>query len=43
MSFVFITYTIVWAMIAGYIAVLGKRQKKLKQEIKQIAEWNGEH
>lgn len=42
MNYLFLAYTVTWALIAGYILVLGKRQKNLQKEIKQLEEWNSE-
>ncbi|MDF1506802.1 CcmD family protein [Robertmurraya sp. DFI.2.37] len=42
MNYLFIAYTVTWALIAGYIMVLGKRQMSLKKELKQLEEWNSE-
>lgn len=42
MNYLFMAYSVIWALIAGYIFVLGRRQKQLKQEIQQLEEWNSE-
>ncbi|WP_174734944.1 CcmD family protein [Mesobacillus harenae] len=42
MTYLFMTYTIIWALISGYVLILGKRQKQLQKEIKLLEEWNTE-
>lgn len=42
MGYLFVAYSIIWALIAGYIVILGKRQKVLRKEIKQLEDWNSE-
>lgn len=42
MNYLFLGYTATWALIAGYILILGRRQKALQKEIKQLEEWNSE-
>lgn len=42
MNYLFLGYTITWALIAGYIFILGKRQKDLQKEIKQLEDWKSE-
>jgi CcmD family protein len=42
MTYLFMAYTIIWTLIAGYVVVLGKRQKELKKEIQLLEEWNSE-
>lgn len=40
MNYLFLVYTVTWALIAAYVVVLGKRQKNLQKEIKQLEEWH---
>lgn len=35
-------YTIIWALIATYVFVLGNRQRQLKKEIQRLEEWNSQ-
>jgi CcmD family protein len=35
-------YSVIWTLIAGYVVVLGKRQKELKKELQLLEEWNSE-
>lgn len=42
MNYLFIAYTVTWALIAAYVVILGKRQKQLKKEMQQLEEWNSE-
>lgn len=42
MGYLFFAYSIIWALIATYIVILGKRQKHLKKEISLLEEWNSE-
>ncbi|MFS8629813.1 MAG: CcmD family protein [Bacillales bacterium] len=42
MNFLFFACTVTWLLIAAYVVVLGKRQKQLQAEIKQLEEWNSE-
>lgn len=38
MGYLFSAYTIIWALIALYMVVLGKRQSKIVKEIEFIGE-----
>lgn len=42
MSYLFWGYSIIWAVVASYIVVLGRRQTQLKKDIEQIIEWEKE-
>jgi CcmD family protein len=42
MGYLFMAYTIIWALLAGYIFILGKRQKDLKKELKVLEDWKSE-
>lgn len=42
MNYLFLAYSVTWALIAGYVLFLGKRQKALQKEIKQLEEWKSE-
>jgi len=42
MNYLFMGYSVIWALIAGYVVILGKRQKQLEKEIEQLEEWNSE-
>lgn len=42
MTYLFMAYSVIWTLIAGYVVVLGKRQKALKKEIQLLEEWNAE-
>ncbi|CAM3766913.1 CcmD family protein [Mesobacillus zeae] len=42
MTYLFLAYSIIWTLIAGYIVILGKRQKALKKELQLLDEWNTE-
>jgi CcmD family protein len=35
-------YSVIWTLIAGYVVVLGRRQKDLKKELQLLEEWNTE-
>jgi CcmD family protein len=35
-------YSVIWTLIAGYVVVLGRRQKELKKELQLLEEWNSE-
>lgn len=38
MTYLFAAYSIIWLLIAGYILVLGKRQKQAVNEVKFLQE-----
>ncbi|MDX8359502.1 MULTISPECIES: CcmD family protein [Bacillaceae] len=38
MGYLFSAYTIAWVLIAGYVVMLGKRQRKLEKELDYIQE-----
>ncbi|HAQ08070.1 MAG TPA: CcmD family protein [Bacillus bacterium] len=40
MTYLFMAYSIIWTLIAGYVVVLGRRQKALQKEIQLLEEWN---
>jgi CcmD family protein len=40
MDYLFMGYSAIWALVAGYVVVLGRRQKQLEKEIQQLEEWN---
>ncbi|WP_079510136.1 CcmD family protein [Mesobacillus jeotgali] len=42
MTYLFMGYTVIWTLIAGYVLVLGRRQKQLKKEIELLEEWNSD-
>ncbi|MFO1444233.1 CcmD family protein [Bacillus sp. Bva_UNVM-123] len=42
MTYLFAAYTVIWGLLAGYIFVLGKRQKDLKKEIQILEDWKSE-
>lgn len=42
MEYLFMAYTVIWGLLAGYIFVLGKRQKNIKKELLLLEEWNRE-
>ena len=42
MNYLFAAYSVIWGLIAGYILLLGKRQKDLKKEIKLLEDWKSE-
>jgi CcmD family protein len=42
MTYLFMAYSVIWTLIAGYVVVLGKRQKELKKELQLLEEWNSE-
>ncbi|MBP2241491.1 CcmD family protein [Cytobacillus eiseniae] len=42
MGYLFMAYTIIWGLLAGYIFILGKRQKDLKKELQVLEDWNAE-
>lgn len=42
MGYLFSAYAVIWALIAGYLFILGNRQKKLQQEIDMLDEWRDE-
>ena len=37
-GYLFAAFTIVWAVVFGYVLVLFKRQKRLRQEINSLKE-----
>ncbi|MCM3587948.1 CcmD family protein [Mesobacillus maritimus] len=42
MTYLLMGYSVIFALIAGYMMILGKRQKQIEKEIKQLEEWNQE-
>ncbi|WP_210364848.1 CcmD family protein [Bacillus sp. REN3] len=42
MTYLFMAYSVIWTLIAGYVVVLGRRQKALKKELQLLEEWNAE-
>lgn len=42
MTYLFMAYSVIWTLIAGYVVVLGRRQKELKKELQLLEEWNSE-
>ncbi|WP_102274196.1 CcmD family protein [Cytobacillus massiliigabonensis] len=42
MGYLFMAYTVIWALLAGYIFILGKRQTDLKKELKVLEDWKSE-
>ncbi|UII55270.1 CcmD family protein [Cytobacillus spongiae] len=42
MEYLYLAYTVIWALIGGYIVVLGKRQHQLKKDLEVLKEWNSE-
>jgi CcmD family protein len=42
MTYLFMAYSVIWTLIAGYVVVLGRRQKDLKKELQLLEEWNTE-
>lgn len=42
MEYLFGAYSVIWALIAGYLFVLDKRQKQLKKELAVLDEWNSD-
>lgn len=42
MTYLFMAYSVIWTLIAGYVVVLGKRQKQIKKEIMLLDEWNSD-
>lgn len=42
MVYLFFAYSIIWAAIVIYIAILGKREKELKKEINELKQWCSE-
>ncbi|MBM4762625.1 CcmD family protein [Bacillus sp. B15-48] len=42
MTYLLMAYSVTWALIAIYMVVLGGKQKKLEQEIRQLEEWKAE-
>ncbi|QED49026.1 CcmD family protein [Cytobacillus dafuensis] len=43
MQYLFIAYSVIWGLLAGYIFILGKRQKDLKKELQLLEDWKSEH
>lgn len=39
MNYLFMAYTVIWSLLAGYIFVLGKRQSQLKKDLQVLEEW----
>lgn len=42
MNYLFMAYSVVWSLLAGYIFVLGKRQSDLKKELQVLRDWDTE-
>ncbi len=42
MNYLFAAYSVIWGLLAGYIFLLGKRQKDLKREIQLLEDWKSE-
>ena len=42
MEYLFGAYSVIWGLLAGYIFVLGKRQKDLKKELQLLEDWKSE-
>ncbi len=42
MFYLFLAYSTIWAAIAAYIAILGRRQKELKKELNELKQWCSE-
>lgn len=42
MTYLFAAYSVIWGLLAGYIFVLGKRQKDLKKELQILEDWKKE-
>lgn len=42
MGYLFAAYAVIWSLIAGYLLILGNRQRKLQQEIEMLNEWQNE-
>jgi len=42
MNYLFAAYSVIWGLLAGYIFLLGKRQKDLRKEIQPLEEWKSE-
>ncbi|MFE8703349.1 CcmD family protein [Cytobacillus sp. FJAT-54145] len=42
MEYLFTAYTVIWALLSGYIFVLGRRQSQLKKDLQVLKEWNSE-
>ncbi len=42
MSYLFAAYTITWLLIAGYIFVIGKRQKDAVKELQLLRKFDEE-
>jgi len=42
MNYLFMAYSVVWSLLAGYIFVLGKRQSDLKKELQVLRDWDAE-
>lgn len=43
MEYLFMAYAVIWGLLAGYIFILGKRQKSLKKELQVLEDWKSEH
>ncbi len=37
MTFLFLGYSVFWLILAGYVAVLGARQRRLQEEVADLA------
>jgi CcmD family protein len=42
MTYLLMGYSVIFALIAGYTVILGKRQKQIEKEIQQLEEWKSE-
>ncbi|MGD8190460.1 CcmD family protein [Brevibacillus ginsengisoli] len=40
MGYLFAAYSVIWVLLAGYILLIGKRQRQLQKEIEMLEEWN---
>lgn len=43
MTYLLMAYSVAWALIVGYLYILGGKQKKLEKEIRQLEEWNSQY
>ncbi|SEM40017.1 CcmD family protein [Mesobacillus persicus] len=42
MTYLLMGYSAIFTLLAVYMVILGKRQKQIEKEIKQLEEWNSE-
>jgi CcmD family protein len=39
MNYLFASYTLIWLLLFAYVMSIGRRQKKVQDDLSQIQEW----